>query len=69
MSEYDVLTTRLTEQGIDVPTLEEKLAALEIETPSWGYGDSGHPVWRVSSARASAGCRSRSSRTRQRRTG
>ena len=40
-SEYDVLTDRLTADGLDVAEIERALAALVIETPSWGYGDSG----------------------------
>jgi L-rhamnose isomerase / sugar isomerase len=38
---YDELARRLTESGRDVDSVERALAALEIETPSWGYGDSG----------------------------
>jgi L-rhamnose isomerase/sugar isomerase len=38
---YAFLTERLTAGGRDVPMIEARLAALSIETPSWGYGDSG----------------------------
>jgi L-rhamnose isomerase/sugar isomerase len=39
--DHDLLATRLTEQGVDLPAVERRLAELTIETPSWGYGDSG----------------------------
>jgi L-rhamnose isomerase/sugar isomerase len=39
--EYDVLTERLEGRGIDVEAVKEKLKQQEIETPSWGYGNSG----------------------------
>lgn len=39
--EYDLLARRLADAGIDVPAAERALAELVIETPSWGYGDSG----------------------------
>jgi L-rhamnose isomerase / sugar isomerase len=38
---YDHLTDRLTNAGRDVAAVERALGALVIETPSWGYGDSG----------------------------
>ena len=38
---YDLLTGSLRERGIDVPAAERALASLAVETPSWGYGDSG----------------------------
>jgi L-rhamnose isomerase/sugar isomerase len=38
---YDVLAEHLTATGRDVPAVERALASLTIETPSWGYGDSG----------------------------
>ena len=41
MNHYDHLTTRLRDEGHDVGAVEAALAALVIETPSWGYGDSG----------------------------
>jgi L-rhamnose isomerase/sugar isomerase len=39
--DYDHLADRLTEAGHDLAAVERALAALVIETPSWGYGDSG----------------------------
>ncbi len=41
MIDYDHLADRLTEAGHDLGAVERALAALVIETPSWGYGDSG----------------------------
>src|SRR5262249_45219996 len=38
---YDLLAAQLSERGVDVPAIESRLAGLVIETPSWGYGDSG----------------------------
>jgi L-rhamnose isomerase / sugar isomerase len=38
---YQALAERLAESGRDLDVVERALAALEIETPSWGYGDSG----------------------------
>jgi L-rhamnose isomerase / sugar isomerase len=38
---YDALATRLRDSGQDLDAIERTMAALEIETPSWGYGDSG----------------------------
>jgi L-rhamnose isomerase/sugar isomerase len=38
---YQELAERLAESGRDLGAVERALAALEIETPSWGYGDSG----------------------------
>jgi L-rhamnose isomerase/sugar isomerase len=38
---YHSLHDQLTDSGRDVAAVERALAALEIETPSWGYGDSG----------------------------
>jgi L-rhamnose isomerase / sugar isomerase len=38
---YDLLAEQLTERGVDVGAVEQKLASLVIETPSWGYGDAG----------------------------
>lgn len=40
-SSYDGLVETLAERGVDVGGVSARLAALEIETPSWGYGDSG----------------------------
>jgi L-rhamnose isomerase/sugar isomerase len=41
MKDYDHLAQRLRDSGRDVAGIERALAALAIETPSWGYGDSG----------------------------
>jgi L-rhamnose isomerase/sugar isomerase len=38
---YDVLTERLSESGVDVASVEERLRSQRLETPSWGYGNSG----------------------------
>jgi L-rhamnose isomerase / sugar isomerase len=38
---YDALTGLLSEDGVDVASVEERLRAQRIETPSWGYGNSG----------------------------
>jgi L-rhamnose isomerase/sugar isomerase len=38
---YDALATELADRGADVAALERAIGALVIETPSWGYGDSG----------------------------
>jgi L-rhamnose isomerase / sugar isomerase len=38
---YQSLHDQLSDSGRDVAAVERALAALEIETPSWGYGDSG----------------------------
>ncbi len=38
---YDHLVTTLGEQGLDLATVKTKLKAQQIETPSWGYADSG----------------------------
>jgi L-rhamnose isomerase/sugar isomerase len=39
--EYAVLTARIAERGLDVEAIERALGAFNVETPSWGYGDSG----------------------------
>jgi L-rhamnose isomerase/sugar isomerase len=39
--EYEPLAARLGERGIDVSAVQRRLGDLVIETPSWGYGDSG----------------------------
>jgi L-rhamnose isomerase/sugar isomerase len=39
--DYEHLAERLAGEGHDVGAVERALAALVIETPSWGYGDSG----------------------------
>ncbi|MBN2303789.1 MAG: L-rhamnose isomerase [Anaerolineae bacterium] len=38
---YDALAEQLTASGIDVENVKAKLHAQAIETPSWGYGNSG----------------------------
>ena len=38
---YKILKSSLEEKGINVSEVEKKLKALKIETPSWGYSDSG----------------------------
>ena len=39
--QFSVLAEVLSDQGIDVEGVKDKLKAQEIETPSWGYGNSG----------------------------
>jgi L-rhamnose isomerase/sugar isomerase len=41
VTDYDHLAARLRGDGHDLDAVERALAGLEIETPSWGYGDSG----------------------------
>ena len=38
---YNILKSSLEEKGIDVNKAEKRLMTLKIETPSWGYADSG----------------------------
>ena len=38
---YRVLVDQLTERGIDLEKVKTRLKAQQIETPSWGYGNSG----------------------------
>ncbi len=38
---YQVLERQLRDQDVDVPSVHAALAKLHIETPSWGYGNSG----------------------------
>jgi len=38
---YDALVGRLSDTGADVTGVEERLRAQMVETPSWGYGDTG----------------------------
>jgi len=38
---YDILADRLVARGIELEKVGERLKAQHIETPSWGYGDSG----------------------------
>jgi L-rhamnose isomerase/sugar isomerase len=40
-AEYDLLSRRLIEEGIDLAAVEARLKMQQIETPSWGYADSG----------------------------
>ncbi len=40
-AEYDLLARRLTDDGIDVAAAEARLKVQAVETPSWGYADSG----------------------------
>jgi L-rhamnose isomerase/sugar isomerase len=39
--EYDQLAERLTDSGRDTDAIMRTLGAFDVETPSWGYGDSG----------------------------
>jgi L-rhamnose isomerase / sugar isomerase len=39
--DYDHLAGRLRDRGVDLDDVERALGALAVETPSWGYGDSG----------------------------
>lgn len=41
MSAYEQLIEDLTRKGIDVDAVKQKLKSQHIETPSWGYGNSG----------------------------
>jgi L-rhamnose isomerase/sugar isomerase len=38
---YGALAAQLSDRGIDVSAVEGRLRDLVVETPSWGYGDSG----------------------------
>ena len=38
---YSGLAAQLSDRGVDVPSVEARLRELVIETPSWGYADSG----------------------------
>jgi L-rhamnose isomerase / sugar isomerase len=38
---YDALTGSLTARGVAVDRIEERLRFQRVETPSWGYGNSG----------------------------
>src|SRR2546423_11469538 len=38
---YSILEARLQERGVDVDAVREALKSQIIETPSWGYADSG----------------------------
>ena len=39
--EYALLAARITDRGLDVEAIERALSSFNVETPSWGYGDSG----------------------------
>ncbi|MEA2245952.1 MAG: L-rhamnose isomerase / sugar isomerase, partial [Solirubrobacteraceae bacterium] len=39
--DYDHLASRLSDRGVDTGAVEGALRDLVIETPSWGYADSG----------------------------
>jgi len=39
--EYLILEEKIKDKGIDINWLKQSIKELEIETPSWGYGDSG----------------------------
>jgi L-rhamnose isomerase / sugar isomerase len=41
MEEYAILEKKLQARGVDVERVVARLKAQEIETPSWGYADSG----------------------------
>ena len=41
MLAFETLAETLTRDGVDVPQVMQRLKALQIETPSWGYGNSG----------------------------
>lgn len=38
---YSALADELAQRGIDVEQVKHRLKAQRIETPSWGYGNSG----------------------------
>ena len=38
---YDALAESLSGTGVEVASVEERLRSQKIETPSWGYGDTG----------------------------
>ncbi len=38
---YEVLTESLAARGVEIDAVEERLRAQRVETPSWGYGDTG----------------------------
>ena len=41
VTEYSILTNKLAARGVDVESVKNRLKSQEIETPSWGYADSG----------------------------
>ncbi len=40
-TEYEILTHKLEGRGVDIASIGARLKAQKIETPSWGYADSG----------------------------
>jgi len=38
---FEALAEELEEKGINVAWVKERLKAFQVETPSWGYRDSG----------------------------
>ena len=40
-SAYTLFVQQQTDRGIAIEEVKTRLKALKIETPSWGYGDSG----------------------------
>ena len=38
---YEDLGRRLVDRGVDLASVEERLRVQRVETPSWGYGDTG----------------------------
>ena len=38
---YELFVQQQTDRGINIEQVKERLKALKVETPSWGYGDSG----------------------------
>jgi len=38
---YDALAESLSATGVDISSVEERLRSQRLETPSWGYGDTG----------------------------
>lgn len=39
--EYELLAGRLTDTGVDIEVVADRLAKQHIETPSWAYMDGG----------------------------
>jgi len=39
--EYELFAQRMAERGVDLERVKSALKAQRVETPSWGYGDSG----------------------------
>jgi L-rhamnose isomerase/sugar isomerase len=40
-AEYELLAEKLEGRGLDVEKIKARLKAQKIETPSWGYSNSG----------------------------